>query len=220
MHSYTGLYISIKGYTQLYWAIQRYTQVYRANNNTQIYRARHSYTGLYYRAIHSYTRLYTAFKGLYTAILGYTEVYTTWESEWVTGLHRLLVWFWGLPRMIALQLDFWKNYERLKAPMMKTTQEKVNDLVSRLHQGEHIDDMTTKWLLQTPNPPRVPIFYTLTKIHKSKPVGRPIISGCERISSFVDTLLQPIAQKQKSFIKDTTDFISFIEKTKIGKDTI
>ena len=34
------------------------------------------------------------------------------------------------------------------------------------------------------------------------------------------TLLQPIAQKQQSFIKDTTDFISFIEKTKIGKDTI
>ena len=75
-----------------------------------------------------------------------------------------------------------------------------------------------------PNPPRIPIFYTLTKIHKPKLVGRPIISGCdsptERISSFVDTLLQPIAQKQKSFIKDTTDFISFIEKTKIGKDTI
>ena len=33
-------------------------------------------------------------------------------------------------------------------------------------------------------------------------------------------MLQPIAQKQQSFIKDTTDFISFIEKTKIGKDTI
>ena len=56
------------------------------------------------------------------------------------------------------------------------------------------------------------------------PVGRPIISGCdgptERISSFVDTLLQPIAQTKKSYIKDTTDFINFIEKTKIGKDTI
>ena len=39
------------------------------------------------------------------------------------------------------------------------------------------------------------------------------------MSSFVDTLLQPIAQKQQSFIKDTTDFISFIEKIKIGKDT-
>ncbi|CAH3152324.1 unnamed protein product, partial [Porites lobata] len=85
-----------------------------------------------------------------------------------------------------VQLDNRKHYERLKSPMVKTTEEK-------------------KWLLQTPSPPRIPIFYTLTKIHKPKPVGRPIISGCdgptERISSFVDTLLQPIAQKQQSFIK-------------------
>ena len=84
--------------------------------------------------------------------------------------------------------------------------------------------MMKKWLLQTPNPPRIPVFYKVTKIHKPKAVGRPIISGCdgptERISSFVDTLLQPIAKKKRSFIKDTTDFISFVEKTKIGKDTI
>jgi len=84
--------------------------------------------------------------------------------------------------------------------------------------------MTKKWLSQTTNPPRIPVFYTLTKIHKPIMVGRPIISGCdgptERISSFVDTLLQPIAQKQQSYIKDTTDFINFIEKTKIDEDTI
>ena len=36
----------------------------------------------------------------------------------------------------------------------------------------------------------------------------------------MDTLLQPIAQKQQSYIKDTTDFISFIENTKISQDTI
>ena len=36
----------------------------------------------------------------------------------------------------------------------------------------------------------------------------------------MDTLLQPIAQKQQSYIKDSTDFISFIEYTKIGQDTI
>ena len=81
-----------------------------------------------------------------------------------------------------------------------------------------------KWLSQTSSPLRIPVFYTFTKIHKPVPVGRPIISGCdgptERISSFVDTLLQPIAQKQLSYIKDTTDFINFIEKTKIGKNTI
>ena len=33
-------------------------------------------------------------------------------------------------------------------------------------------------------------------------------------------MLQPIAQKQQSYIKDTTDFISSIEDTKIGQDTI
>ena len=66
--------------------------------------------------------------------------------------------------------------------------------------------------------------YTLTKIHKPTPVGRPIISGCEgpteRISSFVDSLLQPIAKSQKSYLKDTTDFINFIEKTRVVENAI
>ena len=43
----------------------------------------------------------------------------------------------------------------------------------------------------------------------------PIVSGrsgpTERIFNFVDSLLQPIAQKQESYIKDTTHFINFIE---------
>ena len=84
--------------------------------------------------------------------------------------------------------------------------------------------MTKKWLSQTPNPPRIPIFCTLTKIHKPLPVGRPITSGCEgppeRISSFVDHLLQPIAQKQTSYLKDTTDFINVVEKTQVSHETI
>ena len=37
-----------------------------------------------------------------------------WEGKWVTGLHRLLVWFWRSPCMIALQLDFWSNKGILK----------------------------------------------------------------------------------------------------------
>ena len=36
----------------------------------------------------------------------------------------------------------------------------------------------------------------------------------------MDTLLQPIAQKQQSYVKDTTAFISFLENKKIGQDTI
>ena len=121
-------------------------------------------------------------------------------------------------------LDNREHYNPLRQPMVKDTQQRVNQIITQLHQGNHIDDMTAKWLSQTPSPPRIPIFYTLTKIHKPKPVGRPIISGCEgpteRISSFVDRLLQPIAQRQKSYIKDSTDFINFVERTKVPQDTI
>jgi len=41
----------------------------------------------------------------------------------------------------------------------------------------HIDEMTVKWLSQTPNPLRIAEFYTLTTIHRPTLVGRPIISG-------------------------------------------
>ena len=84
--------------------------------------------------------------------------------------------------------------------------------------------MKEKWLYLTPNPSRIPVFSTLTKIHKLSPVGRPIISGCdsptERVSSFVDYLLQSIAKVQESYLKDTTDFLNLIEKTKVVKGTM
>ena len=64
----------------------------------------------------------------------------------------------------------------------------------------------------------------LTKIHKPTPVGRPIISGCdgptERLSAFVDKILQPIAKEQESYLKDSTDFINFIERTRVPYNAI
>ena len=52
----------------------------------------------------------------------------------------------------------------------------------------------------------------------------PIISGCdgptERIPAFVDRLIQPTAQKQDSYLKDTTNFLNFIESTKLPKNTV
>ena len=94
--------------------------------------------------------------------------------------------------------------------MVIETASKVTCLMEDLYDGQFIDETTMEWLLQKPKPPRVPEFYTLTKVHKPKPVGRPIISGCdgptERISAFVDKLIQPIAKIQNSYIKDRTDF--------------
>ena len=123
-----------------------------------------------------------------------------------------------------IQLNNREHYKLLRNSITVETSQRVHELVAQLHQNNFIDDMTRKWFSQTRDPPRIPIFYTLTKIHKPNPVGRPIISGCEgpteRLSFFVDKLLQPIAQKQKSYLKDTTDFVNFIEKTKVSQDAI
>ena len=108
--------------------------------------------------------------------------------------------------------------------MVSETFHSVKELINALYHGKHLYEMTEKWPALTPNPPQISFYYTLAKIHKPNPVGRPITSGCEsateRISSFVDNLLQHIAKIQKSYLKDTTDFLNFIEKTKVTKDMI
>ena len=122
------------------------------------------------------------------------------------------------------QLDNTDHYQSLDHLMVIETASKVTSLIEYLYDGQFIDETTMEWLLQTPTSQRIPEFYTLTKIDKSKPVSRPIISGCdgptERISAFVDKLIQPIAKIQKSYIKDTTDFINFIERKKLPRNTL
>ena len=104
------------------------------------------------------------------------------------------------------------------------TSNRVKKLINKLDKEEHIDEMRKRWLSLTLNPPRIPQIYTRTNTLRPTPAGRPIITGyegpTERISSFVDSLLQPIAKSQKSYLKDTTDFINFIEKTKVVENTI
>jgi len=59
-------------------------------------------------------------------------------------------------------------------------------------------------------------FYMLPKIHKNilPPPGRPIISAnncpTEKISQYVDFFLNPLVPKTRSYVKDTTDFVSKI----------
>ena len=105
-------------------------------------------------------------------------------------------------------------YNPLETPIVSSTAAKVGNIVQTLFANGHIDNMTFKWLCLGQNPPRIPEFYTLHDQNTQKhPVSRPIVPGnggpTERISSFVDSLLQPIAQKQESYIKDTTHFINF-----------
>ena len=92
-----------------------------------------------------------------------------------------------------IQLDNINHYRPLETPMVIETQHRVKQLINDLYHGNHIDEITKKWLCETPKLPRIPALYTLTKIHEPTPVGRPIVSGCdaptEKLSSFVDKLL-------------------------------
>ena len=69
-----------------------------------------------------------------------------------------------------IQLDNMHEHGKLlrplAVPMDEDTSRKVQQLITVLHNEYHINEMTEKWLCQTPNPPRIPVFYTLTKIHK------------------------------------------------------
>ena len=77
-----------------------------------------------------------------------------------------------------IQLDDVEYYRPLATPMVEENSARVERLITELHHSDHIDTMTRKWLSQTANLPHIPEVYTLTKIRKAKPVGRPIISGC------------------------------------------
>ena len=96
----------------------------------------------------------------------------------------------------------------LSEPIVSSPTTKVKAIVNTLLKDKHIDAMTHKWLNQSQNPPRIPEFYTLTKIRRPVPGGRPIVCGSggptEHMSSFVDSLLQSIAKKQDSFRSSKT----------------
>ena len=92
-----------------------------------------------------------------------------------------------------------------------------------MYQEGHIDKPTAEYLLPPPMV-RTQEMYFLKKIHKNPPTAIPIVSGCdgptERISAYVDNWLQPLAKSLPSYIKDTKEFIKYIESTKLPKDCI
>ena len=81
--------------------------------------------------------------------------------------------------------------------------------------GDLSQDTLNYFLVKDPKFAR---FYLLPKDHKRlyDVPGRPVISNCgfytENISSFLDFHLQPLAQKVKSYIKDTNHFLRKIKE--------
>ena len=101
-----------------------------------------------------------------------------------------------------IQLDNMHEHGKLlrplAVPMAEDTSRKVQQMITVLHNDHHISEMTEKW----PNPPRIPLFYTLTKIHKPTWETSGVSGPTEKLSEFVAILLQPLAQQQRSYLKD------------------
>lgn len=74
-------------------------------------------------------------------------------------------------------LDDKNNITPLENPMVEATLQTLRQIIEDLYEGSYVDDITVKWLSHTPNPPRIRVFYTPTKIHKPTPFGRSIVAG-------------------------------------------
>ena len=80
--------------------------------------------------------------------------------------------------------------------------------------NDYTSNKEKKFLVEDLDQPRTPVFYGLPKIHKTFtkiPKMRPIVSGFKsctvKMSEFLDSFLKKQAQKCKSYVKDTNDFL-------------
>ena len=130
------------------------------------------------------------------------------------------------------QLGNPSHYKKLDEPIFHSTGQKINEILSDLHQQNFISSKQLLYL-KPPLESRARRFYLLPKIHKplgkwpiknQMPPGRPIISDCDsesyKVAEYIDHFLQEISQKHPSYIKDTYDFLSKLRTTKVQPHTL
>ena len=116
------------------------------------------------------------------------------------------------------QLNHEEYYKRVEEDLTSQHEQLINKCTSDLINDGDLD-MHTGQLLRPANS-RTPIFYMPSpKIYKPNNLGRLFISSVnshtEKLSSYVDEFLRPLAQAPPSHIRDTTDFI--IRLKNLGK---
>ena len=105
-------------------------------------------------------------------------------------------------------------YQEMTVDLTATHNSEINTFLdSMLDKGE-IDISVYNYLIN--REPRTANLYLLPKIHKgiTPPPGRPICSAngspTEKISQLVDHFLNPPTTQQKSYVKDTTNFLQIL----------
>ena len=105
------------------------------------------------------------------------------------------------------------QYKKVLNNPTKDLINEINSYIETIYIHQYIDINTAKFITPTSDS-RLPIFYTLPKIHKEGVPGRPIVSAVssatENISEFLNLCLQPILPHLQSYVKNTKHFITLI----------
>ncbi|CAJ0915836.1 unnamed protein product [Ranitomeya imitator] len=109
------------------------------------------------------------------------------------------------------QLNNPNFYVRLPSDPTEVFLERLHKLINQAAVMGNISTNEIKFMWV--ENPVIRTFYLLPKVHQNtrKPPGRPIVysigSICERVCTYIDFFIQPIALSLPSFIKYTADFI-------------
>lgn len=118
------------------------------------------------------------------------------------------------------------TYEVVEEDYTLALAQHICQYVDYLTRVNIIDPETAGYMKPDIKHVRTQRIYFLPKTHKKQnpiPV-RPIVSGCngptKNISRFINYLINPIAQKVRSYIKDSKNFVQIIETTSVPDDCI
>lgn len=117
------------------------------------------------------------------------------------------------------QLNNTKYYHKLDGPVYPEVAEQLTDVLRKMLREGFITEENFDYLKPSAND-KQRYFYLLPKVHKdpagwknpNMPEGRPIVSNCDsecaRICKYIEYWLRPLANRHKSYVKDTYDFLN------------
>lgn len=114
-------------------------------------------------------------------------------------------------------------YKETKTDKTKQLYDDIDSFILQMRSEGRITDTVANFIQPT-SPPRTSLFYFLPKIHKPNNPPRPIISGIDsptdQCSKFLTLILQPIAEAQPSYLRDTKHLLQIIrDNPTINQDT-
>ncbi len=115
-----------------------------------------------------------------------------------------------------------KSHTQLKEDPTGPTANHITEYLNETAEAGHISRQMVE-AIKPSQKPRTQVMYFLKKMHKTPPGIRPIVSGCdgptESISRFADYVVQPLARKQDSYIRDSKQFVQIIESLQVPTQT-